>query len=120
MYFWAIGAGVRVNIGIGLRTTTAEIYGGDGSCAKDGNNNGCYDRHALSIPLSGDWKLYSFTWNQLRQAGWGTKAAFDAKITTQIVFGATSNDAAATSIDYSIDNVGFFKGTPPSDPPMAQ
>ena len=96
----------------------AMYSGGDGSCAQDAPNKGCWDRHGVSIALTSDWKEYSFTWSQLRQAGWGTKAPWDAKLTAEIVFEASANDATVPTIDFSVDNVGFFKGMAPTDSPM--
>jgi len=119
MYFWAIGAGVRVDVMIGMRTTTPLKFGGDGSCAQDANDKGCYDEYTVTFPLTEDWKEYSFTWSQLRQQGWGTKAVWNLKLTNEFTVAGSNNDSTATMLDFSIDNVGFFKGTPPTDPPAA-
>jgi hypothetical protein len=118
MYFWAMGPGVRLRAQVGLRTTISIKIGGDGTCAKDAMDNGCYDMHGFPFVLTADWKMYSFTWSQLRQEGWGTKATWDPKVTTEIGFAGTSNDASVSKVEFSVDNVGFFKGTPPTDPPM--
>jgi hypothetical protein len=117
IYFWAIGAGIRVDLLVGLRTTVPAIYGGDGSCATDGMTKGCFDHYSVSKALTGEWKQYSFTWNQLHQQGWGTKAAWNVKIVTDFTVAASNNDSTDPQIDFSIDNVGFFKGTPPTEPP---
>jgi hypothetical protein len=117
MYFWAIGAGVRVDIMMGMRSTTPLKFGGDGTCAQDAMDKGCFDHYLVTKALTGEWKQYSFTWNQLRQGGWGTKAVWDVKQVTDFTVAGSNNDSTATTLDFSIDDVGFFKGSPPPDPP---
>jgi hypothetical protein len=52
-----------------------------------------------------------FKWSDLQQAGWGTQVVWDSKLAAEIIFETT------TSADFSVDNVGLFSGTPPTDPP---
>jgi hypothetical protein len=81
-------------------------------------DKGCWDRHSITIDLTGDWKEYSFTWAQLQQAGWGTRKPWDARLTGDLAFVVGTTPGPPITADLSIDNVGFFKGMPPTDPPM--
>jgi hypothetical protein len=39
-------------------------------------------------------------------------------LTANLAFEVSHDQIATKLVEYSIDNVGFFKGTPPTDPPM--
>lgn len=115
MYFWGVGEAVELWVAVGTRQTTPISQGGDGTCA----DGACWNSFGTSITLTGDWARYDFTWDELmQQAGWGTPTDWDVTQTTTITWSVTHLQVGETGASYSIDNVGFFKGTPPSDPPM--
>ena len=118
MYFWATGNVLQLTVAVGLTTTIPTKYGGTGTCAQDATDKGCWDAFNTYVRLTPDWKLYSFKWSDLRQAGFGTKTPWDAKLTASIYISVSGNQATTTTADFSIDNVGFYKGMPPTDPPM--
>ncbi len=117
LYFWAVGDGVQMEVGVGLRSVEPTNVGGDGTCAQDSANTGCWDRHIAKVTLTADWQLYSFAFSDLQQAGWGTAATWDPTIVADLVFLVSSDQTTPDAVDYSIDNVGFYSGTPPTTPP---
>jgi hypothetical protein len=119
MYFWATGNVAQLTVSIGLTTTIPTKYGGTGTCAQDSTDKGCWDAFNTYVRLTPDWKEYTFKWGDLHQAGFGTKTPWDTKLAASIYFSVSGNQATGTIANFSIDNVGFYKGTPPTDPPMA-
>ncbi len=73
-----------------------------GLCEKD-----CYDEHAAPVDLSGEWRRYAVTWQELEQVGWGARLDFDPKRLLSLGFSARSPD---TPIQFWIDDVAFIKG----------
>jgi hypothetical protein len=119
MYFWATGNVAQLTVSIGLTTTIPAMYGGTGTCAQDSMNKGCWDAFNTYVRLTPDWKEYTFKWSDLHQAGFGTKTPWDTKLAASIYFSVSGNQATGTTADFSIDNVGFYKGTAPTNPPAA-
>jgi hypothetical protein len=71
-----------------------------GQCKK------CYDHHRIIISdLGKEAKTYEIKWDDLKQTGWGDKAAFDVKLIVALSF--TSKDAM--SWDFTIDDVAFLE-----------
>jgi len=113
VYFWAVGDGEQIMIGLPMRTTIPASVGGDGSCESE-PGPGCWDHYLTTADLTATWTQYSFTWADLLQLGWGKAVPWDAKLVTGISF--TIAQAAAGPVDIWIDNVGFYKGSPPAGP----
>jgi hypothetical protein len=109
--------GLRLMVGVGLRTTIPAENGGDGSCAQYAANKGCWDRHSVSVELNENWTQYSVKWSELQQQGWGTPAPWDAKLTADVAFSLITDQAGTETADYSIDNIGFFRDGPPTPVP---
>jgi hypothetical protein len=115
VYFWArSGQGkVVIHFRAGTRQTEPAAEGGDGTC--DAQGNGCWDEYAIDVTLEPTWKLYSAKWSQLKQMGWGKAVPFNVKELTAFHW-----TAPAKPSDYReiwVDQVGFFKGTPPATTP---
>jgi hypothetical protein len=116
VYFWGLGEAVQITIQVALRTTIPMSLGGDGSCEKGEAGEGCYDHYLMTEDLTADWALYSFPWDDLLQGGWGTKAALDVKQAVQINF-AIARTEMSPKAEIWLDNVGLYKGTPPTTAP---
>lgn len=115
VYFWARSgqANATIRFRVGTRQTWPAKEGGDGTC--DPQPNGCWDDYAVDVTLGPTWTLYSATWSQLAQKGWGKATAFNVHDVNSLTW---SSDANPT--DYReiwVDQVGFFKGAPPTTRP---
>jgi hypothetical protein len=85
-----------MHVGLATKATMPEFN----QCKK------CFDHFAVDIYLTTKPTLYTFTWEQLRPAGWGApKAKFDA--TTVIGLNFTSKGAVPW--DFTVDDLKFIK-----------
>jgi hypothetical protein len=116
-YFWGLGDGVRLWVSVALRTTLPLRLGGDGTCATDGQEAGCWDHYGAPFTLTADWKLYSFKWSDLAQQGFGTPTPFASSLTAELQFNVSYDQTTPTPASFWLDNIGFYKGTPPTTPP---
>lgn len=66
----------------------------------------CYDHYAADIRLTEKPQEYTFTWSELRQAGWG---APKAKLDTNTIIGFNFTSKGPATWDFTIDDVGFLK-----------
>jgi len=84
-----------MHVGLATKATMPEFN----QCKK------CYDHFAVDIlDLSSTPKVYTFTWAQLRPAGWGSpKPVFDPKT----VVGLNFTSKGAISWDFTIDDLKF-------------
>jgi hypothetical protein len=104
--FWAKGAtaGGKVNVNFVLPETNAKAADptiGGGDCAAN-----CYNHPYKAITLTADWAQYSVTF---AEATGGS-----ARVTNRLQeLGWLSPDA---DWDYWIDEIQFYKGTPPTGP----
>jgi hypothetical protein len=105
--FWARTDGVTqdINLLVSIPATQAVDAGGD---CTDGAK--CYDDFGKAFTVTGEWKQYTATWNELAQAGWGTAATWDG-----IVIGWNWN-FSLTPFDIWIDEIALYTGTPPTTP----
>ena len=54
----------------------------------------------------------------LHVSGSGCKSTQDIRAFNGFADGTNAGNCIYDALDFSVDNVGFFKGTPPTDPPM--
>jgi hypothetical protein len=103
--FWAKAAtaGLKVDVNFVVPETNAVADGGD--CV----NPGCYNHPRKTITLTAAWAQYSVAF---ADAGGGS-----AKVTTRIQELGWLTPYTA-DWDYSIDEIQFYKGTPPTGPAM--
>jgi len=66
----------------------------------------CYDHHATDIKLTKEPKVYEFTWDKLRQAGWGSP---QIELDPATIVALTFTSRGASNWDFHIDDVGFIK-----------
>lgn len=97
--FKASGEG-WVHVGLGSVPTMPEFDICNMSAKK------CYDHHAVDIKLTKEAKVYEFTWDKLRQAGWGTP---QVELDPALIVALTFTSRGATSWDFNIDDVAFIK-----------
>jgi hypothetical protein len=115
--FWAMGLGVQLLTQVATRQTLPELYGGDGSCdGFTGTTTGCWDNFGVTFGLSGQWALYAYSWDDLMQAGWGTRVPFDVTQTAELIFQVPATTSTTT---FAIDDVRFYRGSPDPTPPKA-
>ncbi len=96
--FWAKGTG-RISVGFTMMDVIETKWGG--LCEKD-----CYDRHLAAVNLTAEWRRYTARWEELAQAGWGHRIAFDPKRLYSIDFAVEVPD---TPIELWIDDVEFLE-----------
>jgi hypothetical protein len=65
----------------------------------------CYDHYAVDIYLTPEPKTYTFTWDDLRPGGWGTKVALDPKT----VVGLNFTSKGGVPWDFTLDDLKFIK-----------
>lgn len=91
----------------------ATTFAGDnagGTCCSGGdrtNSNGCSDHFGANITLTSNWTLYSYTWAQLGQAGFGVPVTFDPKAVIGVGW-QVSDAAAYNPFDIWVDVLEFF------------
>jgi hypothetical protein len=95
--FWARGRG-EIRFVVKMTQVVAEEFGG--SCSHD-----CYDGHAKRIKLSRDFQHFVVQWDELKQTGFGTPLAFDARSLDAIEFSVLPEQ---TPFDFWIDDVSFI------------
>jgi hypothetical protein len=71
-----------------------------GLCESD-----CYDQHAAALDLTGGWRRYAIRWEELEQAGWGRRLAFDP---ARLLAISVSVQSADTPSELAIDDVRFI------------
>jgi hypothetical protein len=118
IYFWATGTdAISVTVSVGMLSTVPKRIGGDGTCEPASGGGSCYDAWVSVNTISNNWQLVSFRWSDLMQAGWsGMAIPWNPKIVSEVAF-SVGKDDTTTKADLWIDNVGFFKGAPPTTPP---
>jgi hypothetical protein len=113
--FWARTGGTTETVSFIVRTrqTVPLEFGGDGSC--DAAEKHCWDGFATNVQVSPNWRAYSFKWAELGQAGFGNPATFDVKQLVAVMW-QTPTRADGSTTELWLDQVSFFKGTPPASP----
>jgi hypothetical protein len=109
VYFWATGT-PEAKLWFTVFTTQniPPELGGDGTCVDD-----CWNGYTKQVTLTAEWTLYSFTWSQLKQGfGWGVRLNFDPAKVAQLQW-----SIGTTAGEIWVDQVGFFQGSAPTDPP---
>jgi hypothetical protein len=111
--FWAKSAtaGSTISLNFVLPSTNATSMdsmgrpnGGD--CVPNATNSNCYNHPRVTVTLTAGWAQYAV---QFSQAGGGS-----AKVANVVQeLGWLSPDA---NWDFSLDEIAFYKGTPPSGP----
>jgi hypothetical protein len=66
----------------------------------------CYDHYMTDIQLTGTMKTYEFTWDRLKQIGWGAPIA---PLDTKTIVGLNFTSKGPTSWDFTLDDVGFLE-----------
>lgn len=69
----------------------------------------CYDTHGVSIPLTSEWKAYSFPWQAFVQRNYGLQAAFRPEAIMSLQF---SFELSGLPVDVWFDDVSFEDGSP--------
>ena len=70
----------------------------------------CSDHPGKPFIFNEQWTLYHAAWSELKQLGFGTKASF-ANVINALLW---INDGQVNHFDFSIDEVEFYKGDPPT------
>jgi hypothetical protein len=83
---------------------------GIGDC--DAATMTCSDHPGKPFTFGPDWTLYHAAWSELKQLGFGAPATFDNVINAVLWI----NDGAVDHFDFSIDEVTFYTGAPPTPP----
>ncbi len=111
VYFWARSGQnlVTAEFQIGTRSVNPLDQGGDGTCEPH-----CWDRHLALVELTPVWKQYSVRWADLKQRCFGKPVRFETKQILSITLSAPPTPRNFREI--WIDQVAFFKGTPPRSP----
>ena len=65
----------------------------------------CYDHFAVDIYLTPEPKTYTFTWDELRPGGWGTKVALDPKA----IVGLNFTSKGGVPWDFTLDDLKFIQ-----------
>jgi hypothetical protein len=65
----------------------------------------CYDHFAVDIYLTSTPTVYTFTWDDLRPGGWGTKVPLDAKT----IVGLNFTSKGGVPWDFTLDDLKFIK-----------
>lgn len=97
--FKASGEG-WVHVGLGTVATMPEFD----ICNMEGKK--CYDHFAVDIKLTEEEKTYEFTWDQLRQAGWGYP---QTELDPATIVALTFTSRGASPWDFTIDDVAFIE-----------
>lgn len=95
--FWAKGSGeIKVSV---MTLGTLRVADG-GTCTQ-----ACYDYYAARIHLDGTFRPYQFSWQSLRQDGWGQATRFRTSEVVGVEFGAGSGGAA---FELWVDDLAFY------------
>jgi hypothetical protein len=110
VYFWAAApADTDITFNLHTSSTIPMQYGGDGTC----DAVGCWNGFAKPVTVTTTWTLVQIPFTALaQQPGWGVPVDWDVTKTSQM-----SWSHAKPGDDFWIDNVGFYKGNAPTDPP---
>jgi hypothetical protein len=65
-------------------------------------DSNCFDAHGADVVLTGAWKKYELAWTDLKQAGWGTAAAFDKTKTRNLQW-----EFLPGAFDLQLDDIRF-------------
>jgi hypothetical protein len=111
--FWAKAATAASTISLNFvlpstNATSMDSMGrpNGGDCVPNATNSNCYNHPRVTVTLTANWAQYAV---QFSQAGGGS-----AKVANVIQeLGWLSPDA---NWDFSLDEIAFYKGTPPSGP----
>jgi hypothetical protein len=106
--FYARGSGL-VRVELMVPEIVDQLYGGK---CNPGAGEVCYDTHGISITPGASWQLYSFSWAQFTQRGFGKAAPFrpDAIVSLEYAFETTG-----LPVDVWFDDVSFQDGSAPPD-----
>jgi hypothetical protein len=105
---------VSAKFTVGTIQTQPLEYGGDGTC-ESAPNAGCWDSFSVAVEVTPEWKVYSYRWADLAQQGFGKPVPFEVKQITSLTL--SSGAKPTTSRELWLDDVRFFKGTPPAPSP---
>lgn len=97
--FKASGEG-WVHVGLGSVATMPEFE----ICNMEAKK--CYDHFAVDIKLTPEEKTYEFTWDQLKQAGWGYP---QTELDPATIVALTFTSRGASAWNFNIDDVGFIE-----------
>lgn len=100
--FWAKGTAGSANtiqIQVAIPATHAVANGGD--CVEK-----CFDHPSKTITLTGEWKQYTATFAELKQAGFGNPARYDG-----VMMALNWASTEGPDVDFWIDEVALYAGT---------
>lgn len=66
----------------------------------------CYDHYAVDIHVTNELKEYAFTWDQLKQVGFGSPRA---KLDPKTVVGLNFTSKGPTAWDFTLDDISFLE-----------
>jgi hypothetical protein len=104
--FWAKGKGGDLVRFLAVIPAT-DPTPGVGDC--DPNAGKCSDHPGKLFTFSADWQLYSASFAELKQYGWGIKASFDSVINAVLWI----NDGPVDDFDFALDQVSLYKAATP-------
>jgi hypothetical protein len=70
----------------------------------------CSDHPGKPFNFGSDWVHYHAAWTELKQLGFGNKASFAGVINALLWI----NDGSVEHFSFSIDEISFYQGAPPS------
>lgn len=97
--FEASGEG-WVHVGLATVITLPEF----GIC--DAEQSKCYDHYAVDIKLTDEVKTYEYTWDELRQAGWGAPTA---ELDPKMVVGLNFTSQGPKPWNFDIGTIQFLE-----------
>jgi hypothetical protein len=108
--FWAKSAApMAVRLQVTIPATDPNKATGD--CVATATAK-CNDHPGKTFHITTQWTQYSVAFTDLAQIGWGVPAQF-GYIANDFIWG---NNAAVDAVDFSLDEVSLFVGTPPGGP----
>jgi hypothetical protein len=103
--FWARGT---LTIRFSADQPSTQPFDSGGECLE-----GCYDHYGAWLELTEEWQQFSFRWEELAQAGWGTAVSFE-HVLVSLAFTYPADPTNALEFEYWFDEVVFFKDPPPT------
>jgi hypothetical protein len=100
--FWAkgtAGAANTIQVQVAIPATHAVANGGD--CVDK-----CFDHPSKTVTLTGDWKQYTVTFAELKQAGFGNPAQYQG-----VMMALNWASVEGPNVDFWIDEVALYAGT---------
>jgi hypothetical protein len=100
--FWAkgtAGAANTIQVQVAIPATHAVANGGD--CIER-----CFDHPSKTVTLTGDWKQYTATFAELKQAGFGNPAEYKG-----VIMALNWASIEGPNVDFWIDEVALYSGT---------